>query len=78
MNKLLIISNCAQCHNHYWNYMPDGKTGKLWCSRLNVKLQKNKYQITIPKECTLMDSDIFEQEPDYNDGTNGQDFTELI
>lgn len=71
MKKLLIISNCAQCHNHYYNYGSDGKTAKLWCAQLNIELPKDKYQLTIPKECTLMDVDILEpSEPDYNPSDN--------
>jgi hypothetical protein len=68
MKKLLIISNCKQCYNCYTNYLPDGKSGKLWCSQLNVELVKDKY---IPKECTLIDVDILEpNEPDFNPSDN--------
>jgi hypothetical protein len=67
MNKLLIISNCKQCYNSYYNYLHDGKHGYMWCSQLDIKLNTHEYSRSIPKECPLMDTDTLEpDERDYN------------
>ena len=68
MDKILIISNCQQCHNCYWNYMPDGKNGKLWCSKSNKQINNVN---EISEHCKLDDvNSIYQMEPDYNPSDN--------
>ena len=69
--KILIITKCLQCYNHYTNYLPDGKDGKKWCSQINRELNRVEMYKKLPKDCTLMDTDILEPtEPDFNPSDN--------
>ncbi|MDD4972604.1 MAG: hypothetical protein PHT07_24495 [Paludibacter sp.] len=70
MYKLAVITKCSQCPRHYSNYMPDGKNGKEWCGVVDKETidLKDGFPELCPLE-TLVE--IEQQEPDYNDGTNG-------
>jgi hypothetical protein len=59
MKKALIIYCCNKCYNKYFNYNTGEKEAKLWCSQINKEIGIRESYISIPKECTLMDVDIF-------------------
>jgi hypothetical protein len=68
MKKLLIISNCSECTNHYMNYMPAGVEGKHWCKQLDKKLERVDLYKRMPRECPLMDTDLLDIHPCDNCG----------
>lgn len=67
--RIVEIISCASCPKRYNNYLPDGKTPKLWCAEFNKEIKPFEGQF--PGFCDLPTfSDLEPDEPDYTGSTN--------
>jgi hypothetical protein len=65
--KLLIIENCKQCKNMYFNYLVD-KQGIRWCSLSDKQVEPDNI---IQEHCKLDDADsIYQTEQEFNPSDN--------